>query len=42
MARLTYVYRTEDLQSYLNVGRRQLPVNAGDENLVVSWENPES
>ncbi|KNC24874.1 hypothetical protein FF38_07874 [Lucilia cuprina] len=35
MARLTYVYRTEDLQSYLNVGRRQLPVNAGDENLVM-------
>ena len=34
MARLTYVCRTEDI-SYMNVGRRQLPVNAGDENLVV-------
>ncbi|XP_075148369.1 gametogenetin-binding protein 2-like [Haematobia irritans] len=34
MARLTYVYRTEDI-SYVNVGRRQLPVNAGDDNLMM-------
>ncbi|XP_061392300.1 gametogenetin-binding protein 2-like [Musca vetustissima] len=34
MARLTYVYRMEDM-SYVNVGRRQLPVSAGDDNLMM-------
>lgn len=34
MARLTNVYRTEELR-YVNIGRRQLPVNAGDDNLMM-------
>ncbi|XP_037896529.1 gametogenetin-binding protein 2-like isoform X1 [Glossina fuscipes] len=34
MARLTNVYRTEELR-YVNIGKRQLPVNAGDDNLMM-------